>query len=80
MENERKNITLLHAYGQSYFNSEEILGYGSLENIMASEVLVGIPNREKSITELWAAAHVAEDVEAPTESEDAAEQNEETEE
>lgn len=66
--------------GPSQFDAADIVAYGSLDNLIASGVLAGIPGREASLAELWAAAHVAEDVEAPTESEDAAEQNEETEE
>lgn len=51
-------ICLLHAYGQSTFTKEEIKDYGSLENLMASEILQEIPNREKSLTQLWEAAHI----------------------
>lgn len=50
------DIILLHAYGQSAFSSEEIIAYGSLDNLMASDLLAGIPNREKSLMQLWEAA------------------------
>ena len=50
-------ITLLHAYGQTTFERESVKAYGSLENLIASETLAGIPNREKSLTQLWEAAN-----------------------
>lgn len=52
----RNNIVLIHAYGQTTFNDEEIRAYGSLESLMASDILAGIPNREKSVRQLWEAA------------------------
>lgn len=50
-------ITLLHAYGQTTFERESVKAYGSLENLIASGTLAGIPNREKSLTQLWEAAN-----------------------
>lgn len=44
---------LVHAYGQSAFDSEEIRAYGSLEELTASDILQGVPNREKSLSQLW---------------------------
>lgn len=52
------SIFIFHAFGQSTFESDEILAYGSLENLTASEILQGVPNREKSLTQLWEAAHI----------------------
>lgn len=51
-----KSIVLFHAFGQSTFYPEAVLQYGSLENLIASETLAGVPNREKSLTQLWDAA------------------------
>lgn len=36
---------------------KEIRAYGSLENLIAGDTLAGIPNREKSLTQLWEAAN-----------------------
>lgn len=49
-----KDILLLHAYGQSTFNAEEIRKYGSVEALIGSDILQGVPNREKSLNDLWA--------------------------
>lgn len=53
-------ILLLHYGGQTSFDSETILGYGSLENLISSDILNGIPNREKSLGDLWEAANLPE--------------------
>lgn len=59
------NILLLHAGGQTAFASEAVLAYGSLENLIASDLLSGIPAREKSLGYLWEAANLPEaDVDA----------------
>ena len=42
----------------SYFDAEAVKAYGSLEALIASDTLAGIPNREKSLTKLWEAAHI----------------------
>lgn len=68
------DIILLHAYGQSAFNSRDILAYGSLENLMASDTLSDVPNREKSLTQLWEAASMIAGA-ASTEGEDSGEEN-----
>lgn len=52
----QSSICLLHAYGQSTFTVEEIRAYGSLENLIASDTLAGVPNRENSLSQLWEAA------------------------
>ena len=52
------NILLLHAGGQTAYDSEAVKAYGSLENLIASDELAGIPNREKSLGQLWEAAHM----------------------
>lgn len=63
-------IVLLHAGGQTAFDAEAVLAYGSLDNIIASDVLGGIPNRETSLGHLWEAANLpAADVDAPQEAE-----------
>ena len=49
---------LLHTYGSTVFDGEAVKAYGSLENLIASDMLAGIPNREKSLTQLWEAAHI----------------------
>lgn len=54
----KNNILLIHTYGQSTFKREDVLAFGSLENLIASDTLAGIPNREKSLSELWEAAHI----------------------
>lgn len=57
MEN-TKVIVLFHALGQSSFKYEEIAQkFNSLEELMESDILTEIPNREKSLTQLWEAAH-----------------------
>lgn len=65
------SIFIFHAFGQSTFESDEILAYGSLENLMASEILQGVPNREKSLTQLWEAAHIEVPEDEQTETEEA---------
>ena len=62
-------ITLLHAYGQTTFERESVKAYGSLENLIESDTLAGIPNREKSLSQLWEAANM-EISEAPETEED----------
>lgn len=69
-----KNIILLHVYGQSAFNSGDIIAYGSLENLMASDTLSDVPNREKSLTQLWEAASMIAGA-SSTEGEDSGEEN-----
>lgn len=53
-------ILLLHAFGQTAFDSEAVLAYGSLDNLIASDTLAGIPNRETSLGHLWEAANMPE--------------------
>lgn len=46
-------------------DADVVLGYGSLDNLMASDTLAGIPNREAIMSDLWAAANrPAPDLEA----------------
>ena len=59
-----RNILLLHALGQGTFDSAEVRAYGSVENLIASDVLAGVPNREKSLTQLWEAANLLDAPEA----------------
>lgn len=59
-------ILLLHTYGQTTFDSEDIRDYGSLEALMESDILQGVPNREKSLSQLWEAANmVIDEMEEP---------------
>lgn len=51
-------ILLIHAFGRSAFDAEAVKAYGSLENLIASDTLAGIPDREKSLTQLWEAANI----------------------
>lgn len=61
------NILHLHSGGQTAFDSEDIRAYGSLENLIASDVLAGIANREASLASLWEAAKMPPvDIEALT--------------
>ena len=58
MEKVSKNIMALDDKGGvlGYFNSENILKYGSLENLFNSDLLVGIDGREKYLKQIWEAA------------------------
>lgn len=51
----RHTITLIHAFGQLTFDVDSVRAFGTLENLMESEILQGVPNREKSLTQLWEA-------------------------
>lgn len=51
-------IILLHAGGQTAFESSAVLAYGSLENLIAGDLLAGVPMREKSLKDLWDAAEM----------------------
>lgn len=53
------DILLLHAYGQTAFNSGDIIAYGGLDRLMASDILADVPKREKSLAQLWEAAQMA---------------------
>ena len=55
---DKNNILLIHTYGQSTFKREDVLAFGSLKKLIASDTLAGIPNREKSLSELWEAANL----------------------
>ena len=58
---------LMHSGGASTFAREEVLAYGSLDNLIASDLLAGIPNREVSLGQLWEAANMPlVDLEAPS--------------
>lgn len=50
-------ITHLHSGGQTTFESEDIKAYGSLDNLIASDILPGIHDREASLASLWAGAN-----------------------
>ena len=62
-----RNILLLHALGQDTFDSAEVRAYGSVENLIASDVLAGVPHREKSLTQLWEAANLPDVSQTETE-------------
>lgn len=72
------DIILLHAYGQSTFRREDIRAYGSLEALITSDTLAGIPNREKSLSQLWEAANM--EIPEPPETEGNPQEQAETEE
>lgn len=55
------NITQFHAYGKTTFRSEDIRAYGSLEALIESDILQGVPDREKSLSQLWEAANMVID-------------------
>lgn len=54
-------ILLLHSGGQTAFDSEAVLAFGSLGILLASDLLAGIPNRETSLGHLWKAANRSEE-------------------
>lgn len=53
----KRQILLLHAWGQSVFDADAINVYGTLDKLLASDTLQGFPDREASLTNLWEAAH-----------------------
>ncbi len=53
-------IDLFHAGGQTAFESEDVLSYGSLDALIAGDMLAGIPDRERSLASLWRAAQLPE--------------------
>lgn len=58
MHKTQHTIVLFHAMGQTSFELEDVQAYRSLENLIESDVLAGVPNREKSLTQLWEAAQM----------------------
>ena len=59
MEKVSKNIMALDDKGGvlGYFNPDDILNYGSLENLTNSDLLKGIDGREKYLKQIWEAAN-----------------------